>query len=144
MFAGETKTFFVLCCRSPIASFIVNEHWLSLNVDDKWRVLYHFGTSLSVAVVALALLMPESPVWFRQVRRGYAGTVSTSDAVGFNSDSDNMSSLLGGDIRGGWTGLFSPYHRRSLFTGIVLGVVVALTGVNAVIFYAPQIFDNTG
>lgn len=28
---------------------------------------------------------------------------------------------LRGDIRGGWTGLFSSYHRRALLIGLVLG-----------------------
>jgi SP family galactose:H+ symporter-like MFS transporter len=57
------------------------------------------------------------------------------------------SSLLGhqhGDIRGGWSGLFSIYHRRALLIGVVLGVVQALCGINAVLLYAQKIFVSTG
>jgi hypothetical protein len=48
------------------------------------------------------------------------------------------------DIRGGWRGLVSRQHIRVLLTGIVMAVMVALTGINAIFFYAPTIFENTG
>lgn len=76
----------------------------------------------------------------------------------FNSD----------DSVGGWKGLLSAKYRLEVVTGLIMGIVsmfficiiiifskwtnefyflfitVALTGINAVIFYAPSIFELSG
>jgi hypothetical protein len=41
-------------------------------------------------------------------------------------------------------GLFSRYHVAALLVGIAMAVALALTGINAVMFFAPQIFEDGG
>jgi len=79
-------------------------------------------------------LMPESRVWYR-----LQWVISN---VG--NESSPLLPASRGDIRGGWSGLFSTYHRRALLVGVVLGVVQALCGINAVLIYAQRIFIKTG
>jgi len=105
--------------------------------DWKWRVLFLEGVVYPALLVLVAFKAPESPNWYRMRATIIAeASMDESEALLVNNNGD--------DMRSGWQGLFSSYHRRSLFVGLVLGVVMAFCGINAVLFYAPQIFVQTG
>ena len=41
-------------------------------------------------------------------------------------------------------GIFGPRMRLALVVGIIVGVVQQITGINAIFFYAPTIFEQSG
>jgi SP family galactose:H+ symporter-like MFS transporter len=47
-------------------------------------------------------------------------------------------------IDAGWRTVFAPQWRRPLIIGVTLAVLQQLTGINAVIYYANQIFEAAG
>lgn len=128
-------------------------------MDKDYETLYILGVVFPALLFVATLFAPESAVWLRK-RNG-----STSDGAGAgaaattigetapllsgtsNSDLSAHSPTIDAEQRhevGGWAGLFSKRHLSSLMVGIVLAVALALTGINAVMFYAPTIFELSG
>ena len=48
------------------------------------------------------------------------------------------------DVPASWTELLTPGFRPALLVGVGLSIFQQITGINAVIYYAPQIFQKAG
>jgi len=111
-----------------------------------WRYMYGAGAIPSVLFFLLLLRVPESPRWL--VKRGRdeeAGAVLT------RADSAEAAAREIRDIKealaleGGTVGeLFKPGFRRPLMIAVVLAVFQQITGINAILYYAPRIFESAG
>ena len=49
-----------------------------------------------------------------------------------------------GHEAGRWSELLTPGYRRALLIGVMLAVFGQLSGINAVMYYAPVIFESSG
>ncbi len=113
---------------------------------DAWRWMLGVVAFPALAFSALTLALPESPRWL--LRRGHSaeglrllGVVNpdlTPDAV----------ATLAADIRAASTGQSGGFWTRRLRRPIALAVLIAffnqLSGINAVLYFAPRIFELTG
>jgi SP family xylose:H+ symportor-like MFS transporter len=46
--------------------------------------------------------------------------------------------------KGQWNNLVNPIYKKALFVGIGLSILQQLTGINAILYYAPEIFKSLG
>jgi len=111
-----------------------------------WRWMYGMGAVPSVLFFLLLLRVPESPRWLvKNGREGEALTVLTradsaaAAAAGIREIKDTLA-LEEGSLRE----LFRPAFRRPLLIAIVLAVFQQVTGINAILYYAPRIFEGAG
>jgi SP family arabinose:H+ symporter-like MFS transporter len=111
-----------------------------------WRWMYGMGAVPSVLFFLLLLRVPESPRWLvKNGREGEALTVLTradsaaAAAAGIREIKDTLA-LEEGSLRE----LFRPAFRRPLLIAIVLAVFQQITGINAILYYAPRIFEGAG
>lgn len=125
----------------------------TLQIDSMaWRWMLAVE-ALPAVIYALALLfVPESPRWLlmkgrpEDARRvlGQFNDPTTADSV-FQEVS---ASLSGSDEAGGgrrhWRELLRPGVRFVLVLGLSIAVLQQITGINAVFFYAPMIFEQSG
>ena len=120
--------------------------------DESWRVetgwRWMFGSETLPAAVFLVLLffVPESPRWLtKQGKKDRALAILTrangaeharreiaeiEDAIAHESESLRQ--------------LFQPSLRAPLWIGIMLAILQQVTGINAVLYYAPTIFQSAG
>ncbi|HVP90253.1 MAG TPA: sugar porter family MFS transporter [Terriglobales bacterium] len=111
-----------------------------------WRYMYATGAIPSVVFFLLLLKVPESPRWL--VKRGREAEaarvltrVNTAEAAAVEiRDIKETLSLEEGSFRE----LFKPGFRRPIFIAIVLAVFQQITGINAILYYAPRIFESAG
>jgi sugar porter (SP) family MFS transporter len=111
-----------------------------------WRWMFATGAVPAVLFIIFVLRIPESPRWLlKQGRDGEARTVlsrvndpATADAE-IRAIRDALSQESG-SIRE----LFRPGLRKVLFIGVFLAVFQQITGINAVIYYAPRFFETAG
>ena len=120
-----------------------DEQW---NIDLGWR--YMFGSEVIPALLFLLLLfiVPESPRWLAKQGR--------------DQEAEKILKKINGDLAGGAVlaevkatlkeekgtlrELFEPGLRIAMVVGIVLAIFSQITGINAIIYYAPEIFKSVG
>lgn len=118
------------------------------NLKLGWRYMFASEAIPSVLYLVLIFFIPESPRWLLEKGRG-AEAVKVLHK--FNP-SENINALLvdvkasleGKSTDGSWKILLSPVLRRALFVGIGLSVFQQITGINAILYYAPEIFKSFG
>jgi MFS transporter, SP family, arabinose:H+ symporter len=113
---------------------------------SNWRYMYATGAIPSVLFFLLLLRVPESPRWLvKRGREDEAGRVltrvGTAEAAALELRDIKETLAL---EKGSFGELFQPGFRRPLFVAIVLAVFQQITGINAILYYAPRIFESAG
>ncbi|MDB5132971.1 MAG: transporter [Mucilaginibacter sp.] len=131
--------------------FFVNAYIASLHtelwtIDIGWRYMFGSGIIPSFVFIALLFSVPESPRWLGQKARWQeAATVLNK----LNMPDEAMTELEAIKISvQGETGSFSDLLKPGLRIVTIIGIGLAffsqITGINAIMYYAPEIFKATG
>ena len=120
--------------------------WLS--ASGSWRVMFGAAAVPGAALVLVALLAPESPRWLMMRRRrpeAAAQSLKVQPGLDVNARLDQIAASLSQDTsHATWREIFHPEWRKPLMVGIGLAVFQQITGINAIIYYANQIFAEAG
>ncbi len=114
-----------------------------------WRWMLGLGAVPGAALALGMLFLPESPRWLAgHARMDQAETVLRR-LRGDAEVADELAALRTDLKREGgrlvpWSALLAPGLRRALIVGIGLAMFQQITGINTVIYFAPQIFQAAG
>jgi SP family galactose:H+ symporter-like MFS transporter len=113
---------------------------LGFTVSENWRFMLFFTAIPAAFQAALLFTIPESPKWLLgsgQTKKAAAALKSlhTGDDPPRKNDALESSS---------WRHLFSPFFRKGVLIGISLVVLQQWCGINAIIYFAPKIFQEAG
>lgn len=114
-----------------------------------WRWMLGIETLPAIAYLFALSLVPESPRWLAMRGRDAEATAVLARVAGAGADAvlrDVKESIaaeakLG---RASWRVLLHPSLRLVMTIGIVVGILQQVSGINAVFFYAPMIFERSG
>jgi sugar porter (SP) family MFS transporter len=112
-----------------------------------WRLMFAFGLLPAILFLFMVLTVPESPRWlFAQNRVVEAETVlrSYTDEAGTRLLLEDIRVSLMTKMERRWRALWSPAVRGSLFIAVGFMLLAPATGINAVVYYGPQIFTLAG
>ncbi|NQY36913.1 MAG: sugar porter family MFS transporter [Alteromonadaceae bacterium] len=129
------------------ASEIVSSLGITENV---WR--WMLGLEIIPAIIYLGLLfiIPESPRWLvcngypEQAKPIFKKLFPNESPDKFVAEIQQQQGTTSVPIKERLSILFSSKMRLILIVGLVVGVSQQITGVNAVYFYAPSIFEQSG
>lgn len=117
-------------------------------VPHDWRWMVGIAIVPSVVFGLGILSLAESPRWLAvngQVERARAVLSTYRSADDVEPELADILATQEADVDGkGWSRLADPSMRRVLIAGIGLQILGQLTGVNAVVYYAPSIFESAG
>lgn len=138
---------YVILRGSVDASFA--SPWLQkVMVSQMWRGMLGSETFVAVLFLIIIFFIPESPRWllvkgrdgealkvFRRIKP--AGT----DAV---DEYDMTRASIAADTRSEWKALLEPGIMKAVLLGSAIAILGQFMGVNAVLYYGPEIFSNAG
>jgi len=115
-------------------------------VETGWRYMIGSGLLPSVLFLGLLFIVPESPRWLIKNKRR-AEAMDTLERLNGTQEAiavaDEIEATI--NVEEGTVGeLFKPGLRKAMIVGIFLALFSQITGINAIIYYAPTIFVNAG
>ena len=123
---------------------IHNEAW---NISTGWRWMFGSGVIPSVIFILLLLTVPESPRWLASQKKHSEAMAILSQINGNTAAQQELNSInesLKDEAPFSLASLKGSKLKKALITGILLAVFSQFTGINAIMYYAPEIFKSTG
>lgn len=130
-----------------VNAYIAGIHDENWNISTGWRWMFGSGIIPSVIFMVLLLTVPESPRWLASQKRNTEALhiltrINGPVMAGLELESINRS--LKDETSFSFSDLKEPGLKRVLIIGILLAVFSQITGINAIMYYAPEIFKATG
>ena len=117
-------------------------------VDEWWRGMLGVGVVPSLIFLIAVLFIPESPRWLVLKHRidraeGILGRIymNMSEIKHQITDTLEVASKAG---NAGYAALFRPGIRTAVIVGVCIAMLGQFMGVNAVLYYGPDIFKDAG
>jgi SP family xylose:H+ symportor-like MFS transporter len=127
--------------------FIALQGSADWNLHTGWRLMFASEAIPSILYLLLVFAIPESPRWLLEKgKKDEALKVLQKFNPGRKIENllTEISSSLSGNQDKSWKLLLSPTLRRAMVVGIGLSVFQQITGINAILYYAPEIFKSFG
>jgi len=117
-------------------------------VQVGWRAMFACGAAPALLLFIGAIVLPESPRWLAlrgrtEEARAVLLRLRDGDAATVDTELVAIATVTGGQ-QGRWRDLLSVRVRPAVVAALGLYVLQQLSGINAVIYYAPTIFTHTG
>lgn len=118
--------------------------------DSSWRWMLAIATFPAVLLWLGMLFLPETPRWYAMRgrvadARKVLEKTRKPDDVGpeLNEIEENINKISKME-KGGFKDLAVPWMRKVFLLGIGIAAIQQLTGVNALMYYAPTVLQSTG
>jgi MFS transporter, SP family, galactose:H+ symporter len=119
----------------------------ALAPDHAWRWMLGLACIPGALLVLGMIAMPESPRWLlktgaEKAARHALSLVRSPDEI--EAELNEIHDDLAHNQPAAWSELLLPALRPALLVGVGLAVFQQITGINTIIYYAPQIFQKAG
>ena len=114
---------------------------------EAWRGMLGMEALPAFLFLAVLFLIPESPRWLIVSGKEDRATGIMNRIYGASevpAQIKNIKDLISGEVKSDWRLLFQPGFRMALFIGVALAILGQFMGVNAVLYYGPTIFKESG
>jgi len=121
--------------------------WGKYIVTETWRGMLGAESLPALLFFIILFFIPESPRWqvlkakeasaFKTLKRIYGSDMANEQVA-------DLKKLVQSEEKSDWKILFQPGFRIALFIGVSLAILGQFMGVNAVLYYGPSIFQQTG
>ncbi len=114
--------------------------------DGGWRLMLGVLTVPAVIFLVLILMVPESPRWLIVKKGRVEEARRTLQMINPSTVESSLAAIQATDTtkRSGWGELFSGKYNFPVLLAILIAFFNQVSGINAVIYYAPRIFSMTG
>lgn len=131
-----------------LAAYLVNYAF-----DDRWRHMFMLGALPGIALFVGMFMLRDTPRWYMLKGRPDQARAALEKLRGHTTDPAHIDAEMQAIAQSGhrdestatWADLLSPTVRPAFMVGIGLFFLQQLSsGINAVIYYAPTVFNEAG
>ncbi len=114
--------------------------------EEVWRGMLGMEAIPALSFFILILFIPKSPRWLvvngqtDQARKVLSRLVGIKEAHSEIAEIEDTLALE----KGSWKMLLAPGIKMAVFIGVTLAVLQQFTGIDAIIYYGPRIFEEAG
>ncbi|MDI9881909.1 sugar porter family MFS transporter [Flectobacillus longus] len=125
-----------------LSNFLLSEVF-----TEAWRWMLGIQALPSILFIVTVLLIPESPRWLVLVKKDFQTAKTILETI----DAQNAEKILAqiqenaqsqGESK--FSLLWQPAYRRPLTLSVLFAVFNQVSGINAIIYFAPRIFEMSG
>lgn len=144
---GRMVSMYQLAIVSGILLAYLSNYLLSGLGDNSWRWMFASQALPSVLFFLLLFFVPESPRWLvkkelsndaKKILERIGGTEYCRVEIAAIEESFQH------ETKEKLSTLWLPSYRSVLWIGILIAAFQQITGINAIVYYAPEIFKSTG
>lgn len=125
---------------------VAGSHTEQWNIDTGWRYMLGSETVPALLFLIALFFVPESPRWLSKKGRDAEAldvlSRVNSEVVAKKIHKEIQEAL--GHEKGTFKELFAPGLRMAMIIGIFLALFSQITGINAIMYYAPEILKGVG
>lgn len=114
--------------------------------EEVWRGMLGMEAVPAISFLILILFIPKSPRWL--VVKGQSDRAKNilTRLVGIEEANNEISEIVDtlAMEKGSWKMLLAPGIKMAVFIGVTLAVLQQFTGIDAIIYYGPRIFEEAG
>ena len=120
----------------------------ALAQTESWRWMLGLAAIPGALITLMLLRLPDTARWYmmRGRRAEARKTLAQVEGPGVDLDAelDDMQAALSQGKKGSWRDMIrKPFLRATIFV-VGLGFFVQITGINAIVYYSPRIFEAMG
>jgi len=138
---------FAILASAPTAEY-ANPFFQKILASEMWRGMLGSESFVTVFFFIIVFFIPESPRWL--IVKGkddralaiFARLKSTQEGV--NEEYRLTKSSVSGEVKSEWKTLLEPGIRTAVLLGCAIAILGQFMGVNAVLYYGPDIFADAG
>ena len=125
-----------------LLAYIIN---FSFADSGEWRSMFGFGIIPAVVLFIGMFFIPETPSHLANIGKKVKAKKILKKIRVITSDEEVVLKAKKSTTKAvGWSHVFHKSLRGALFVGIGLSIFQQITGINTIIYYAPQIFQKAG
>ncbi|WP_040156800.1 sugar porter family MFS transporter [Mobilicoccus massiliensis] len=116
--------------------------------EHAWRWMLGVMTAPAVVFLLLLFTVPETPRWLMSVRRGEEARATslrlcTTEAEA-DTQIDEIRSSIAADEQALKVPFFTRDHRRVILLAVAIAFFNQMSGINAILYYAPRVMQQAG
>lgn len=116
--------------------------------SEMWRGMLGSESFVTVLFLIIAFFIPESPRWLivkgKDDKAMAVFSRLRSTAEGARDEFSATKASVAGEIKNEWRVLLEPGIRKAVLLGCAIAILGQFMGVNAVLYYGPDIFADAG
>ncbi len=117
-------------------------------VTEVWRGMLGMESLPALLFFAIIFFIPESPRWLivrqREEKASHILTKIYRNEAAASEQISEVKNQLNSDVQANWRLLLKPGYFKALLIGVAIAILGQFMGVNAVLYYGPTIFSDSG
>ena len=137
-----TGSFQVSIVTGIVVAYLTNYLFTNLQLADSWRWMLGVMAIPSLIFALLLMSIPESPRWL--ILNGREGAaIPVLQRLG-EKDKEGAVRAIQESVKAHQESLFQSRYRKPILYAMLLAMFNQLSGINAILYYAPRIFEMAG
>jgi sugar porter (SP) family MFS transporter len=131
-----------------LIAFVSNYLLKGFDSVNDWRWMLGIMAVPSLIYTVMVLSVPESPRWLITHKNDLVGAKKVLSQIGVNNADEEIKNIIAAnaavETKGSNEAFFSNKYKTVLFLAFMLAFFNQLSGINFILYYAPEILERAG